>query len=110
MIYLHPVELSTQGYSIPMQKDGMLPSLFWHIPTMIKMCWHWVTAKICFSVQMFKYPNIWMSQTAAKSLPNIETVILFVQIWKKVDISGKAVFCPNFISTSMSANYPNFKI
>ena len=38
---------------------------------------YWVTAIICLSVQMFKYPNIWMFQTAAKSLPNLKICILF---------------------------------
>ena len=33
----------------------------------------WVTSIIHLSVQMFKYPNIWMFQITTKSLPNIET-------------------------------------
>ena len=53
------------------------------------------------SVQMFKLPNIWMSQTSAKSLPNLEICVFFVQIWKKVVMSGQAVFCPNFISSNL---------
>ena len=51
----------------------------------------WVSAVMCLSVQMFKLPNIWMFQTSAKSLPNLENCDFFVEIWKKVDMSGQAV-------------------
>jgi hypothetical protein len=59
---------------------------------------------------MFKYPNNWIFQTAAKSLPNLETCDFFPKFGRKVDMSGQAVFCPNFISTPISAKLPNIQI
>jgi len=67
-------------------------------------------AKTCLSVQMFKLPNIWIFQTAAKSRPNIEICVFFPTFGRKVAMSGHAVFCPNFISTPISANLPIFQI
>ena len=57
-------------------------------------------SSICSNVQMFKYPNIWIFQTSAKSLPNLEICDFFVKLWKKVDMSRQADFCPNFVSYS----------
>ena len=31
---------------------------------------------------------------------------LFVKIWKKINMSRQAVFCPNFLSTPTSTKYP----
>jgi len=54
----------------------------------------WVPVVICLSVQMFKLPNIWIFQTAAKALPNLETCDFLPRFGRKVIMSGQAVFCP----------------
>jgi hypothetical protein len=59
---------------------------------------------------MFKLPNIWIFQTTAKSLPNLKTCDFFTKFGRKVTMSGQAVFCPNFVSTPISANLPIFQI
>ena len=61
------------------------------------------------NVQMLKYPNIWMFQTSAKSLPSIK-ICEFCSNLEKVDMFRQAVFCPNFVSTPTSAKLPNIQI
>ena len=48
------------------------------------MLYYWMTAVIHLSVQMFKYPNIWMFQNAAKSLPNLKICDFLSTFGKKV--------------------------
>ena len=75
-----------------------------------KMYVHLVPVAICLSVQMFKLPNIWIFQAAANSLSNPKPMIFLPKFERKVDMSGQAVFCPNFVSTPISANLPIFQI
>jgi hypothetical protein len=68
----------------------------------------WVTAVNRFSVQMLKYLNIWIFQTSAKSLPNLEICDFFCQNLEKKSICPDRLFFVQILFLLRSP--PNFQI
>jgi hypothetical protein len=70
---------------------------------------HSAPALIHLSVQMFKYPTIWMFQTALNLFKISKSVIFCLHLGKSCHVRT-GCYCPNFISTPISTKYPNIPI